>query len=93
MIENKDSIEEDFDPDTAPDLSRDGWAGEVCQCGCPAGSPASCQAENINHHPAITRCDRSLPCRREGLADTDRRGASRVDQEPVRGRNQGTLLN
>ena len=55
----------------------EGWlAGKVCHGGCPARSAAGCQAESIDHHPAIAGCDRSLPRRREGLADTDRRGAS-----------------
>ena len=39
MIENKDSIEEDFDPDTAPDLSRDGWPEKFANVAVRRGRP------------------------------------------------------
>ena len=39
MIENKDSIEEDFDPDTAPDLSRDGWPEKFANMAVRRGRP------------------------------------------------------
>ena len=39
MIENKDSIEEDFDPDTAPDLSRDGWPEKFANLAVRRGRP------------------------------------------------------
>ena len=39
MIENKDSIEEDFDPDTAPDLSRDGWPAKFANVAVRRGRP------------------------------------------------------
>ena len=89
MIENKDSIEEDFDPDTAPDLSRDGWPEKFANVAVRRGRPPVARPKISTTIRAITGCDRSLPCRREGLADTDRRGASRVDQERVRGVTKG----
>ena len=39
MIENKDSIEEDVDPDTAPDLSRDGWPEKFANVAVRRGRP------------------------------------------------------
>ena len=39
MIENKGSIEEDFDPDTAPDLSRDGWPEKFANVAVRRGRP------------------------------------------------------
>ncbi len=39
MIENKDSIEEDFDPDTAPDLSRDSWPEKFANVAVRRGRP------------------------------------------------------
>ena len=39
MIENKDSIEEDFDPDAAPDLSRDGWPEKFANVAVRRGRP------------------------------------------------------
>ena len=39
MIENKDSIEEDFDPNTAPDLSRDGWPEKFANVAVRRGRP------------------------------------------------------
>lgn len=33
MIGNKDCIEEGFDPETAPDLSRDGWREKFADVG------------------------------------------------------------
>ena len=39
MIENKDSIEEDFDPDTALDLSRDGWPEKFANVAVRRGRP------------------------------------------------------
>ena len=39
MIENKDSIEEDFDPDTAPDLSRDDWPEKFANVAVRRGRP------------------------------------------------------
>ena len=39
MIENKDSIEEDFDPDIAPDLSRDGWPEKFANVAVRRGRP------------------------------------------------------
>ena len=39
MIENKDSIAEGFDPDTAPDLSRDGWPEKFANVAVRRGRP------------------------------------------------------
>ena len=39
MIENKDSIEEDLDPDTAPDLSGDGWPEKFAKVAVRRGRP------------------------------------------------------
>ena len=39
MIEKIDSIEEDFDPDTAPDLSRDGWPEKFANVAVRRGRP------------------------------------------------------
>ena len=39
MIENKDSIEEDFDPNTAPDLSGDGWPEKFAKVAVRRGRP------------------------------------------------------
>lgn len=39
MIENKDSTAKDFDPDTAPDLSRDGWPERFAKVAVRRGRP------------------------------------------------------
>ena len=39
MIENKDSMAKDFDPDTPPDLSRDGWPERFAKAAVRRGRP------------------------------------------------------
>lgn len=39
MIENKDSTAKDSDPDTAPDLSRDGWPERFAKVAVRRGRP------------------------------------------------------
>lgn len=39
MIENKDSMAKDFDPYTAPDLSRDGWPEKFATVAVRRGRP------------------------------------------------------
>ncbi len=39
MIENKDSMGKDFDPDTAPDLSREGWPERFAKVAVRRGRP------------------------------------------------------
>ncbi|MDE2758533.1 MAG: BrnA antitoxin family protein [Acidobacteriota bacterium] len=40
-MENKDSMAKDFDPDTAPDLSRDGWPEKFATVAVRRGRPPS----------------------------------------------------
>ena len=74
------SIPQDFDPDTAPDLSGDGWPEKFAKSDCPPWQATGRQTESVNDYPSVAGRDRSLQGRRSWLADADRQGAPRVDR-------------
>ena len=60
MNGNERSTVQDFDPDTAPDLSVDGWPEKFAPGDCSPRPPPSHQPESVHHHPSLAGRDRSL---------------------------------
>ncbi len=81
MNGNERSIPQDFDPDTAPDLSRDSWPEKFARATARRGrSPVAkpkvsttiCLSQDVIDH---------FKAQRLRMADADRQGAPRVDRE------------
>ena len=60
MNGNERSTVQDFDPDTAPDLSVDGWPEKFAQATVRRGRPPVTNPKVVHHHPSLAGRDRSL---------------------------------
>ena len=82
MNGNARSTPRDFDPDTAPDLSGDGWPEKFARAQVRRGRPPLASPKvstTIRLSPDGTR---PLQGWRSWLADADQRGATRMDPAP-----------
>ncbi len=66
MNENDGSTARGFDPDTAPDLSKDGWPEKFAKAPVRRGRPPESTTEGIDYHPVVPRGPRPFPRRRPG---------------------------
>ncbi len=55
MNEKDGSTTRGFDPDTAPDLSKDGWPEKFAKAPVLRGRPPKGPTESIDHHPVVSR--------------------------------------
>jgi hypothetical protein len=55
MNENDGSTVRGFDPDTAPDLSKDGWPDKFARAPCTPGPSPEGASEGIDHHPVVPK--------------------------------------
>ena len=75
------STPRDFDPDTAPDLSRDGWPEKFSKAAVRRGRPPLAKPKVSTTIRLSQDVIDHFRARWPPLADTDRRRPSRVDRE------------
>ena len=80
MNENDGSTARGFDPDTAPDLSTDGWPERFAKASVRRGRPPEGAVESIHHQSVVAGRHRPFSSWRARLADTDRPRSARLDQ-------------